>query len=97
MNCPKIKLNIQPLDFRTVDKTTKVGSTTAGADGNISDFSLPGGLRTVISGIGIYYPDDTVTQRVGILPNVEVLPTIQGIKYVIYEPMVKAIKIINKV
>jgi len=57
-----------------------VGSTTAGADGDISPFTLPGGLRTLISGIGIYYPDKTPTQRVGIVPDIEVKPTIEGIR-----------------
>ncbi|NOX70247.1 MAG: hypothetical protein GXP15_13745 [Gammaproteobacteria bacterium] len=57
-----------------------VGSTTAGADGNISPITLPGGLRTLISGIGIYYPDKTPTQRVGIVPDIEAKPTIDGIR-----------------
>ena len=83
--------------FRVGDKTTIVGSTTAGADGNISYFSLPGGLRTAISGIGVYYPDGTETQGVGIVPDVEVLPTIMGIKNGRDEPLEKAIEIINKV
>ena len=57
-----------------------VGSTTAGADGNVSPFALPGGVRTMISGIGVFYPDKTPTQRIGIVPNVEVKPTIAGIR-----------------
>lgn len=43
--------------FRAGDNTTIVGSTTAGADGNVSTIILPGGLRTMISGIGVYYPN----------------------------------------
>jgi hypothetical protein len=34
----------------------------------------------MISGIGIFYPDKTPTQRVGIVPDVEVKPTIAGIR-----------------
>ncbi len=82
--------------FRAGDKTTIVGSTTAGADGNVSAFILPGGMRTMISGIGVYYPDGTETQGIGIVPDVEVLPTIQGIKDGRDEPLEKAIEIINK-
>ena len=41
---------------------------------------LPGGLRTMISGIGVFYPDRRPTQRVGILPAREVRPTIAGIR-----------------
>jgi C-terminal processing protease CtpA/Prc len=57
-----------------------VGSTTAGADGNISQIVLPGGLRTVISGIGVFYPDRRPTQQVGIVPDLVVRPTIAGIR-----------------
>ncbi|KAA6463310.1 hypothetical protein DYQ86_08340 [Acidobacteria bacterium AB60] len=56
-----------------------VGSTTAGADGNVSEIPLPGGLRTMISGIGVFYPDHRPTQRVGIVPNVVARPTRAGI------------------
>ncbi|MFD2545321.1 S41 family peptidase [Kaistella montana] len=43
--------------FRAGENTTIIGSTTAGADGNVSTILLPGGLRTMISGIGVYYPN----------------------------------------
>ncbi len=66
--------------FRSSPRTTVIGSTTAGADGNVSQFSLPGGLNTMISGLGIFYPDKKPTQRVGIVPDVEVKPTIAGIR-----------------
>ncbi len=56
------------------------GSQTAGADGNVSEIYLPGNIRTMISGIGVYYPDKQETQRVGIVPDIEVKPTIQGIR-----------------
>src|SRR5690606_26548095 len=55
--------------FRAGDNTTIVGSTTAGADGNVSRILLPGGLQTLISGIGVYYPDGGQTQRIGIVPD----------------------------
>jgi hypothetical protein len=61
-------------------RATIVGSTTAGADGNVSGFALPGGLRSMISGIGVFYPDKKPTQRIGIIPDVEVRPTIAGIR-----------------
>jgi len=34
----------------------------------------------MISGIGVFYPDRTPTQRVGIIPDLEVRPTIDGIR-----------------
>jgi C-terminal processing protease CtpA/Prc len=66
--------------FRAAPQTMVIGSTTAGADGNVSQIPLPGGLRTMISGIGVFYPDKTPTQRVGIVPDIVVRPTIAGIK-----------------
>ncbi len=57
-----------------------VGSTTAGADGNVSAVPLPGGFRSMISGIGVFYPDKKPTQRLGIVPDVTVRPTIAGIR-----------------
>ncbi len=57
-----------------------VGSTTAGADGNVSRIPLPGGMSTMISGIGVFYPDKRPTQRIGIIPDIEVTPTINGIR-----------------
>ncbi|MBP6810704.1 MAG: hypothetical protein KA138_04265 [Saprospiraceae bacterium] len=66
--------------LRSVPGTVVVGSTTAGADGNVSEFMLPGGLRSMISGIGVFYPDGTPTQRIGIVPDYTVLPTIAGVR-----------------
>ncbi|MPS66397.1 S41 family peptidase [Chryseobacterium sp.] len=66
--------------FRTAPNAKVFGSTTAGADGNVSKIMLPGNISTMISGIGVYYPDGIETQRIGIVPDVEVKPTIDGIK-----------------
>lgn len=76
------------------DNTKIIGSTTAGADGNVSDIMLPGGLKTRISGIGVYYPNGKETQRVGIVPDIEVKPTIEGIRKGKDELLLKAIEII---
>lgn len=66
--------------LRSAAKAYVIGSTTAGADGNVSSIPLPGNLRTMISGIGVFYPDKRPTQRVGIVPDLEVKPTIAGIR-----------------
>ena len=82
--------------FRAGDNTTIIGSTTAGADGNAQKFSLPGGIITSISTIGVYYPDGTENQRVGIVPDIEIKPAIKGIKEKRDELLEKAIEIINR-
>jgi len=65
--------------LRAMPHALVVGSTTAGADGNVSPIPLPGDLRTMVSGLGVFYPDHKPTQRIGILPDVIVGPTVQGI------------------
>jgi C-terminal processing protease CtpA/Prc len=81
--------------FRAAPHTTIIGSTTAGADGNVSEIVLPGGLNTSISGIGVYYPNGKLTQRVGIVPDITVTPTIESIKADRDEVLEKAIEFIN--
>ncbi len=81
--------------FRVAPGAVVIGSTTAGADGNVSFFTLPGDIKTLISGIGVYYPDGKETQRVGIVPDIEVKPTIKGIIENRDEVLEKAIAVIN--
>lgn len=81
--------------FQTAPGVTVIGSTTAGADGNVSGFYLPGGLYTMFSGISILYPDGRESQRMGIVPDMEVKPTVQGIKEGKDELVEKAIELIN--
>lgn len=81
--------------FRAAGATI-VGSTTAGADGNVSAIRLPGGLSSMISGIGVFYPDKRPTQRIGIVPDVEVRPTIEGIRLGKDEVLDAAVRLILK-
>jgi carboxyl-terminal processing protease len=46
--------------------TIVIGGQTAGADGNISEIPLPFGIKSVFSGLGVFYPDRTPTQQVGV-------------------------------
>jgi hypothetical protein len=61
-------------------RSIKIGSQTAGADGNISLISLPGNIETYFTGLGTFYPDYTPTQRIGIVPDYDVRPSIQGLR-----------------
>lgn len=82
--------------FRAAPNAVVIGSTTAGADGNVSKIVLPGGIDSMISGIGVYYPDGTETQRVGIVPDIEMRPTIKAIAEGRDELLEKAMELINK-
>lgn len=82
--------------FRRAPGAIVLGSITAAADGNVSPFELPGGLRTMISGIGVNYPDGRETQRVGVGVDVEVHPTRAGIKAGRDELLERAIALIRE-
>jgi carboxyl-terminal processing protease len=82
--------------LQTAPDVISVGSQTAGADGNVSSIIFPGNYKTYMTGIGVYYPDGRETQRVGIVPDIEVKPTIKGIKLKKDEVLEKAIEMINK-
>lgn len=81
--------------FQKAPKAKVFGSQTAGADGDVSYFMFPGNIPTTITGIGVYYPDGKETQRIGIVPDEEVKPTIEGIKNNKDEVLEKAVKWIN--
>lgn len=81
--------------FQAIDNVTVIGTTTAGADGDISRIFLPGGLATNFSGVGILYPNGKETQRTGIILDIKVEPTIKGIKNGRDELIDKALKILN--
>ena len=82
--------------FQTASNVIVIGSTTAGADGWIINFSLPGNIITRITGVGEYYPDGGETQRVGIRIDEFMKPTIAGIKTGRDELLERAIEIINE-
>jgi C-terminal processing protease CtpA/Prc len=66
--------------FQATPHGTLLGSQTAGADGNSTPITLPGGLKTLLTGIGAYYPSGRETQRVGLVIDVPVRPTVAGLR-----------------
>ena len=71
-----------------------IGSQTSGADGDICKIKIAG-IETVFSGLGVFYPDDTETQRKGVKIDIEVKPTINGLKENKDEVLERAIEYIN--
>lgn len=68
------------MGLEQVPGAVKIGSTTSAADGNVAKIFLPGQIVTYATFLGTFYPDYTPTQRVGIIPDYEVHPTISGIR-----------------
>lgn len=81
--------------LQTGDNVTTIGSQTSGADGNVSVIEMVGGFKTMISGIGIFYPDGTETQRKGVKIDIVSKPTIQGIKEGRDEVLERAVDYVN--
>ncbi len=56
-----------------------IGGPTSGTDGDVSRLSLTGGYFTNMTGIGVYYPDGSQTQRTGVRIDIPTRPTIAGV------------------
>lgn len=78
--------------LQTADNVITIGNQTAGADGDVVVFDYIGGYKTAISGNGIMYPDNTETQRKGIKIDIEIRPTINGLRQGRDEILEKAIE-----
>jgi hypothetical protein len=81
--------------FQAVPDCVVVGSQTAGADGNVIALPIPGGIRTLFSGLGVFYPNGTNAQRAGVRIDHYMTPTIEGIKAGRDELLEKALEIID--
>ena len=72
-----------------------VGSPTAGANGNVNPFSLPGGYQVSWTGMRVVNHDDSQHHVRGVQPTVPLQPTIQGVKAGRDELLEKAIELIK--
>jgi C-terminal processing protease CtpA/Prc len=77
--------------------TKFIGSATAGANGDVRTFSVPGGIRIAYSGVGVRHADGRQLQRIGLVPDVEVKPTIKGIREGRDEVLEKALEFLGVV
>lgn len=68
------------LFLKAANGTAFVASTTAGANGDITGFVLPGDMTATFTGLAVQHPDGRQLQRVGLLLDVPVSPTINGLQ-----------------
>ena len=66
------------LFFEAANGTKFVGSPTAGANGDVTYFALPGIASVRFSGHDVRHADGRQFQRIGLVPDVPVAPTIGG-------------------
>lgn len=59
-------------------KAKVVGTPTAGANGDVLSFQLPGEFVCLFSSVGVYYPDGATVQKRGIRIDVPVQETVEG-------------------
>ncbi len=75
---------------------TIVGQPTAGTNGNINPFQLPGGYSMSWTGMKVTKHDGSQHHAVGVLPNIYVSRTIEGIKAGRDEFLEKAVELTKK-
>ena len=84
------------LFFEAGNKAEFVGSPSAGALGETSNFLLPGGVTVSFSGQDIRHANGGQLQRLGFQPNVTISPTVSGIRKGRDEVLEKAIEYLSK-
>ena len=72
-----------------------VGETTAGTNGNINPFTLPGGYVVTWTGMRVTKRDGSPHHGVGIRPTVPVTPTLRGVREGRDEVLERAIQIVS--
>ncbi|MEP6496276.1 MAG: PDZ domain-containing protein [bacterium] len=68
------------LFFEAANGTTFIGSQTMGANGDITNVYLPGSISVTFTGHNVRHANDRQLQRVGLVPQVPVTPTIAGVR-----------------
>jgi C-terminal processing protease CtpA/Prc len=84
------------LFFEAANHTKFIGSPTQGANGDVTNLSLPGGIYVYFSGEGVWHADGRQLQRVGLQPDLEVHPTLTGIRASKDEVLDKAVEYLQR-
>lgn len=83
------------LFFEAANGTKFIGSQTAGTNGDVTTMMLPGGITVSFTGHDVRHFDGRQLQRIGLVPEVEVKPTIAGIRAGRDEVLERAIAYVN--
>lgn len=84
------------LFLEQVADVTFIGSPTMGANGDVTNFGIPGGIRLSFSGQGVRHADGRQLQRLGIQPDIPCKPTIAGIRAGKDEVLERAIEFVQE-
>jgi C-terminal processing protease CtpA/Prc len=83
--------------LEAANKTTFIGTPSAGAEGETSNFVLPGGITVTFSGQDVRHANAGKLQRLGLQPTVSVAPSINGIRHGRDEVLEKAVAYLSDV
>ncbi len=84
------------LFFEAANKTEFIGTPSAGANGDVTDFVVPGGITINLSGHDVRHANGGKLQRLGLQPSETVAPTINGIRKGRDEVLDKAIEYVSR-
>jgi C-terminal processing protease CtpA/Prc len=84
------------LFFEAANGTTFIGSPTMGANGDVTTLTLPGDIVVSFSGHDVRHADGRQLQRMGLVPHIEVRPTIKGIRDRRDEVLERAVRFLSE-
>ncbi|MDP2723465.1 MAG: S41 family peptidase [Bacteroidales bacterium] len=73
-------MELMSMCFRATGKVIIIGRNTGGYDGSCKPFLIRPDFGAAYSGDAVFYPNGTQTQRVGIVPDIYVNATFDGVK-----------------
>lgn len=68
------------LFFEAANGTELIGTNTSGANGDVTNMVLPGGIYVGFTGHDVRHADGRQLQRIGLVPHLRVAPTVEGIR-----------------
>lgn len=83
--------------FKAANQTTFIGGPSAGANGDVTSFRLPGGVRIHATAQGVEFPNGARLQRTGLVPDILIHPSIAAIKFGIDEQLNSAIEYLSNI
>jgi hypothetical protein len=86
----------QTMFLQSIPNSITIGSHTAGSDGNVTEYPIPGNITIGMTGLGIQYPDGTKSQKNGVKIDYYLSPILKSAKKGIDQDLDFALKLIER-